>query len=256
MPNYTTAGELMQVNSKLIFSDPNYQRKLNMQRARQIASNFNPNLVNPIKVSYRSNENRYYVFDGQHTLAALRMRHGGHDFLVDCRVWQNLTPEEEAKLFSQQNGLSRGVTVEARLKALYSAGDPIVTDFYNSTNMIVSMDFTNSKKKGIRACSKAYSIFTAVGREDYITILTILKEAWDGEEGSYNTELLGGMKLFHCAYRGEYTRKNLIKKLKKINPITIVRDGRVSSEAGDAKYARQILRAYNKNLPHPLPDRL
>ena len=256
MTNYTTAGELFQVSSKLIFSDPNYQRRLDAQRVREIANNFDPNLVNPVKVSYRSHENRYYVFDGQHTLAALRMRHKGRDFLVDCRVWQNLTPEEEARLFAQQNGISRDVTTNTKLKALYYAGDPVVKDFYDTTNAIAPMDFTSCKQKGVRAGAKAYSIFTSVGQEDYATILTILKDAWGGAEGSFNTELLGGMKLFHCAYKGEYTIKNLIKKLAKVSPITIVRDGKISSEPGDAKYARQILRAYNKNLPHPLPDRL
>lgn len=256
MSNYTTTGELLQVSSKLIFSDPNYQRRLDMQRVREIANNFDPNLVNPVKVSYRSHENRYYVFDGQHTLAALRMRHKGRDFLVDCRVWQSLTPEEEARLFARQNGISRGVTINAKLKALYYAGDPVVKDFYEATNAIAPMDFTSCKRKGVRACAKAYSIFTSVGREEYTTILTILKEAWDGEEYSFNAELLGGMKLFHFAYKGEYKRKILIAKLGKISPLTIIRDGKVSSEAGDAKYARQILRAYNKSLRTPLPDKL
>lgn len=256
MNKYSTNYEILQVNSKRLFSDPTYQRCLDESRVRQIVKNFDPNLVNPIKVSYRSNEDRYYVFDGQHTLAALKLRHGG-DLAVNCHVWHGLTPEDEARLFAQQNGISRNVNTMVKLKALYRAGDPDIKEFADATNTVAHMNFTygNGRNK-IQACAKAYRVYKTLGVDDYLVVLRILRDAWDGIEGGFNTELLGGMKIFHMTYKGQYNQKMLVRKLSKISPFEIIREGRVSWESSDAKYARQILRVYNKKLQSPLPDRL
>lgn len=67
---YNRNYEYKQVNSAFIVIDEDYQRELDQNRVKRIVANFNPDLVNPIKVSYRNG--KYYVFDGQHTLAALK----------------------------------------------------------------------------------------------------------------------------------------------------------------------------------------
>lgn len=72
---YNRNYEYKQVNSAFIVIDEDYQRELDQNRVKRIVAKFNPDLVNPIKVSYRNG--KYYVFDGQHTLAALKMRNGG-----------------------------------------------------------------------------------------------------------------------------------------------------------------------------------
>ena len=256
MSKYSTNYEILQVNSSRIFSDPTYQRNLDAKRVRQIVKNFDPNLVNPIKVSYRKNEDRYYVFDGQHTLAALKLKHGG-DLAVNCHVWHGLTPEDEAWLFAQQNGISRNVNAAGKLKALYRAGDQDVRKFVDVTNLVAHMRLTyGSGRNRIQAYTKAYSMYKDVGENDYYAILKNLRDAWDGVEGNFNTELLGGMRIFHMTYKDQYNQKMLVRKLSKISPFEIIREGKVSRDPGDTKYARQILRVYNKGLRSPLSDRL
>jgi hypothetical protein len=90
MDNYNTNYEYKQINSAFILSDPDYQRTLDVNRVKRIVANFNPNLVNPIKVSLRNG--KYYVFDGQHTLAALKMKNNNQNLLVECKVYR-LTKE-------------------------------------------------------------------------------------------------------------------------------------------------------------------
>ena len=104
--------EYSQINSKSIISEPSYQRMVDFSRVKKIVSNFNPNLVNPIKVSFR--DGKYYVFDGQHTLKALVAKNNNRDLMVECKVYYGMTLEDEAKLFAEQNGISR--TVESAQK--------------------------------------------------------------------------------------------------------------------------------------------
>ena len=79
-----------------------YQRELRVNRVRRIAAKFDPCLLNPPKVSYRNGH--YYVFDGQHTVAVLKLLNGGKDLMIRCIVYTGMTESEEALLFAQQTG--------------------------------------------------------------------------------------------------------------------------------------------------------
>ena len=82
MSSTSTYKEMM-INSKMLeVPRGSYQRELNINRVRKIAAKFDPRLVNPPKVSYRNGH--YYVFDGQHTIAVLKMINGGRDLMVSC----------------------------------------------------------------------------------------------------------------------------------------------------------------------------
>ena len=56
------------VKPKEINIDPLYQRNLDEKRVAKMVKQYNPNLVNPPKVSFR--DGKYWVFDGQHTIDA------------------------------------------------------------------------------------------------------------------------------------------------------------------------------------------
>ena len=52
-----------------------YQRELNTARVHKIAAEFDERIANEPKVSCRNGH--YYVFDGQHTIAARKHRNKG-----------------------------------------------------------------------------------------------------------------------------------------------------------------------------------
>lgn len=248
MNNNITNFEYRQVHSGAIFSDPSYQRPINMRRVREIVSGFRDDLVNPIKVSKR--DGRFYVFDGQHTLAALKSRNGNRDLMVDCKVYRGLTLEQEAELFSLQNGISRGVETIYRLKALYAAGDPDIKEFYDFTNLSgVRLDFTKGKATSkIVAVAKAYKIYNTLPSRDYSDVLMLINDTWQGMPDSFNQEILGGVALFHSLYKREYQRRIFVNQLSKVSPMVIIREGKALAAKGDVRFARQILEAYNHAL--------
>lgn len=249
MNNYNTTNfKVQQVNSKFIVSDPAYQRNVDFARVKNIASHFNPDLVNLVKVSSR--DGKYYVFDGQHTLAALKLRNGNQDLPVLCKIYYGLTQEEEAVLFSEQNGLSRNVKTNAKLKALYTAGDTEVIDMYRVINKLgIKFDFTEGKAVNkISAAATIFKIFKKTSEKEFKDILTIIKNSWAGEPESFCKEILAGMSDFYLENKEELNIDRAIKQFSKVSPQVIVREGKLYKDGGDKRFSRQLVIAYNKNL--------
>ncbi len=110
------------LSSAVLESSIGYQRRLDPDRVQRIVDNFDPRVVNPLKVSAR--DGHFYVFDGAHTLAALKQIHKFDNFMVQCMLFHGLTFEDEAYLFSLQRGESKEVATGERLRAQFLAKRP------------------------------------------------------------------------------------------------------------------------------------
>lgn len=241
--------KMKRVNTRLMLVDMAYQRPLDPTRVKKIASKFNPCLVNEVKVSYR--DEKYYIFDGQHTSAVLKLRNGG-DVDVNCKVFYGLSQKDEATLFAQQNGeLARSVESNSKMKALHTAGDVDIIELKELVeNAGFIFDFSKSKVNDrICCCSQMYKIFMRTSGYDFNTILTILKEAWNGEKESLRKEIIGGLAILYLSCKSDIDTKRLATVLQKESPNAILRAGKEFTTSGsDTKYARAMLRFYNKGL--------
>lgn len=235
------------LNSSQIVSDRAYQRGLDTKRVKKIVDEFNPKLVNPIKVSLR--DGRYYVFDGQHTLKALVLRNGGKDLLVECKIYEGLTQEQEAELFAEQNGISKPVGVADKMKAKYLSGNAEIKELKEGIESLgIVFDFSKNKANNKIICySSVYSIYKKKSVYFLMEILQIIIDSWDRSEDSLRKEIIAGMSIFCQTYEGEYNRKTLVDKLSKVSASFILREGSASRSGGDKRFARQILNVYNKN---------
>lgn len=249
MNNNTTTPVFTQLHSSILLSDI-YQRNLNMPRVRKIVKNFNPNLVNPIKVSHR--DGLYYVIDGQHTLTALKLMNNNQDLKVNCFVYEGLTQQDEAYLFAQQTGISSKVDSEHKIQALSIANDPQVLDMINIVKSI-GFDFDFTKKQGdkkIIAVATLNRMYQRSSREEFIDSLETVRDAWHFEPYSLKSELLGGVNQFYIypSFRGKVNKKLAVQKLSVVKPIIIYRDGKAYSKGGDLRFAKQIADIYNHGL--------
>lgn len=239
-----------QVRSDLIVTDTTYQRPINVKRVKEIVKDFNPALVNPIKLSYR--DGKYYVFDGQHTLAALKQMNGGKDLAVLCAIYKGLTQQDEAFLFSQQTGASQAVYSEYKLRALYIAEDERTKDMYDIvTSLGFKFDFTKVQApKKIVAVATLWRIYQQSNREEFTDILEIIRNAWDFNPNSLKKEILGGIHCFYTYpdYKDIICKGKLVQKLSREDPFIIIRDSKKYSNKGDKRYARTIAELYNKGL--------
>ena len=238
---------IQMINSKKMFVDPSYQRDLDMTRVKKIASKYNPCLVNEVKVSSR--DGKFYIFDGQHTAAVLKMRNGG-DVDIECKVFYGLTQRDEAELFAQQNGeLARAIASNAKMRALYTAGDVDVVELKNLVEKSgFIFDFAKGKiDKRICCCSQAYKIFRMTSGYEFHTILKIVMDSWDGDKDSLRKEILGGIAILYLAHKPNLDISRMVDVFQKASPNSVLRAGKeFTTSESDIKYARALLRLYNK----------
>ena len=142
----------MVINSKFLEVPRSYyQRTLNANRVKRIAAEFDERIANAPKVSYR--DGHYYVFDGQHTIAARKLLNNNCDLNIVCKVYSGLTEQQEAMLFAQQTGISAPLTAGAKLRAKIHGGDPEAIAFQSATQRAgFGLSFNQSHAKWKIAC--------------------------------------------------------------------------------------------------------
>ena len=150
-------------SSDLSVTRDTYQRELNSRRVREIAENFDERVANEPKVSAR--DGRFYVFDGQHTIAARKFLNGGRDLPIRCKVFYGLSERDEALLFAQQTGASANLTAGARFRALVYGGDKEALAFQKVTEAVgLCVDCKQTRGAKRLACiSTAFELYKKVG---------------------------------------------------------------------------------------------
>ena len=85
---------------KNLVSNQEYQRIISHSHIDSTAEDFDVCQINPVKVSRRDGVN--YVFNGQHTIEIIALVSGSRDCPVWCMIYDDLTYEQEAAIFSDQ----------------------------------------------------------------------------------------------------------------------------------------------------------
>ena len=137
--NHAKPYKEMMINSdKLEVPRSTYQRELVLEEVIDISNHFNECIANEPKVSFR--DGRYFVFDGQHTVAARVHRNGGTPLPILCKVYFGLTEEDEARLFAAQTGFSTDLGAGAKIRALAFAKDPIACSLCREEAIFAASD--------------------------------------------------------------------------------------------------------------------
>lgn len=236
----------MSINSaELVIPRNLYQRTLNNNRVRQIAAEFDERVANEPKVSAR--DGRFFVFDGQHTIAARKMLNGGHDLPILCKVYSGLTSEKEALLFAQQTGFAARVYPGAKVRALVFAGDPNAVAFMEATKSAgFTPSFNQSRGKNRIGCvATAYDEFRNVGAEIYTEALRIIAAAWNGHRDSLRAETIQGVTEFVKLYHNEYEPKRLASRCRRVDPLHICRSAKAAGDFLPQKYVFEVWKIYN-----------
>ena len=224
-----------------------YQRSLNPERVKRISHSFDERIANEPKVSLR--DGRYVVFDGQHVVAARVDHNSGEELPIRCKVYENLTEQEEAKLFANQTGFGSPPSIGIKLRALVFAGDPEAVGFLKANEEIgLKIDYGQHKGRRRIACiAAALTEFRKLGPEKYQEALKMILEGWDGDPDSLRAETVIAVCRFVDLYIGEYDSKRAVKRFRTVDPLKIYRDGRAMGDnlPGYKKYLYQVLLIYN-----------
>lgn len=197
-----------------------------------------------------------YVFDGQHTIAARKKLNGNQDLFIVCKVYDDLSAEDEALLFSQQTGVSSKPTPGITLRARNIGNDKESLEFVKA-NLAVGISPSYSLVRGtcrLRCINTAKNEYHRIGSERYKEAMSIIVEAWKGHPKALIGSVVVAMCSFVNTYHGEYDRSWLVRKLSYTDPYDIVIQARSLGDDGGLKSAiKHILDIYNYNNINPLP---
>ena len=240
--------EYMRLPASWLVTDTSYQRAIDEKAVERIVESFDPRLVNVVKVSHR--DGRFYVFDGAHTLNALKRINGMNSFLVDCKVYRGLAYEDEAYLFALQTGESRDVAFSARLRALLISNSQEAVDFRESTQragLQLASGNSTASQDTIAALAKAYRLFTKLGTQQYEAVLSLIRETWGGAAWSLTSYVLGGVAELLGEYGGEVSPERFRKKLVCVGYEDIRNEARRQMRgSSDVAHALALVKFYNR----------
>ena len=192
--------------------DNSYQKPLSAAHVKKITKDFDPMGVGQIHVSKRS-DGTYYVFDGQHRVAAFR-KLGFND--IDCIVYEGLTLEEESKGYVYYNNTMKQTRLQ-KFKAELLAGVPESLDI-NAVIRSVGLEVdTEGNGAPIKAIGAVRAVYAKYGANDLREVLHILHEAFGTNKKAYQSYVIAGIHSFVATYRDDerYDQEWLINRLKK-----------------------------------------
>lgn len=229
--------------------DPMYQRRLDTTRVDKIAKDFNGDTFNEPKVSNR--DGQYWVFDGQHTLAAWR-KLAGEDKPIYCKVFKGMTWLDECKRFIVQDGYDKDPTINDKLNAAYEGREPDVVGMVKGAELVgFKVNFKNvNANKTIVAVGALYKAYNKLGADAYVDMLTAIRDAWQYDRDSMCAQIINAMTVFYKTYAGNFKRDDLVNSLRRVTPIQIIRDGRVLRARNG--FAKEIVKVYNTKRKHRL----
>lgn len=225
-------------------TDPLYQRPLDVKRVEKIAKEFNGDIFNEPKVSYR--DGAYWIFNGQHSVAAWRKHHGGADKPLTCKVYRGMTWLDECEAFIVQNGINKDPTTNEKLRAEFNSNNPDVVDMVSKAELCgFKVDFVLSKTPTrILATSALLRAYKMLGGEAFLDMMTAIRDAWYGDMDAVSAAIITGMATFYKTYYGYFDRESLVKNLKRITPAEIIRNGKAFT-ARKNTYSQEICKVYN-----------
>ena len=191
------------------------------------------------------------MFDGAHTLAALKRIHDDKPFMVDCKVYHGLTYEEEAYLFALQTGESKDVAFGVRMRAMLISRSEEAEAFRAHTaaaGLSLSESEGSATRNVIAAIAKAYRLYATLGADDYEALLNLIADTWDGAAWSLTSYILGGVAVFLREYGDTYNRDRFVKRLRGASYDELRDEARRQQRSSsDVAHALAIARVYNRS---------
>ena len=198
----------------LEFAD--YQRPCQANRVREIASKWDDYKANEVVVSYR--DGSFFVVDGQHTVRAAEMV-GKSDLY--CKIYEDLSFEEEAKLFVQLNNIQVRVSTVQKYKAMVCAKDPetMVLENLCKEFSIVTIPTSSHDKPVLGGMRAAQGTLRICGEMGLRWAFEVIRDSqWHMEPGAYSELMLMTLRSIYKTHIGElaHTKTKLCAILKKV----------------------------------------
>lgn len=239
-----------------------YQRKFSPSWARWIAKNFDVQKFDkPLVAPLASG--KYAVIDGQHRIAALRIRFSGHPVTFVADVDPDATTmAQQAKRFSGRNHYVRKTSTGDHLRALIVEGD---TDAMAFQDILDEAGYTIKWGGGkTRPGMIPPAVFKGVRtkcpttwRRDLVDALDVCNRAYGTTDFPLDSDFVVGLVLFLRTYRDDpmFDRDRFVGKISEHLPralYTKAQTLKALGEAGSNVYGvrKVLVSTYNHGAHH------
>lgn len=239
--------------------DQRYQRPLIQPRVNKIAAEFDPEMFGVLHVSRRP-DGSHYVVDGQHRTEAARQFLGANanGQRVECKVYEGLTLQQEARLFRRLNDQT-AQTMYAKFRASVQAGDPVetaVNRIVEGLGLTVGQASRDRCVTAVGALTQVYRGFSRNAEDKHPEllrmVLSIINSAWGATGDSLNGHIIEGLGRLLLVRQRVLDIPDLIKRLAQYpgGPLGLLGKARGRREIMGGKIghnvAEAIIEAYNR----------
>lgn len=201
--------ERRQLSVSTLIVDPSVQRGLDHNRIAKIADDLDVDAVGVITVSHRGN-GTYHVIDGQHRVQALRLA-GGDAEKVECRVFDGLSIEAEARLFRLLNNTAKLQALD-KFRVRVVEGEPVAMAIQD---ILIKHGWKVAGGTGDGAFSAVTAVERIWARDPAAierTIITITR-AWGHIAAASNGSVVEGIGLVYARYGDTIEDKSMVDRL-------------------------------------------
>lgn len=189
---------------------PEAQRKFSPAHADALAADFDLELMGIPVISRR--EGVYWILDGQHRVAALKIVGLGNEIL-QCEVYEGLTESEEALMFLGRND-RRGISPFDSFRIALIAKRQPETEV---NRIVVSEELRitqgGTKTQSIQAVGALLAVYEQAGSDGLARTLRLLRDSFDSENKAFAAPLLRGMSNVVLRYGQALQDEQVITRL-------------------------------------------
>lgn len=193
---------------KILHAKLSCQKTPKENDVRELATNWEDKLCDPIHVSYR--DGQYGIVEGQKRKLAKTMINS--DGTLVCNIYRGLTEEDEYKLFSQLNNGKRtyGTNEDYEARSQFDPKWKYVIECVNNAGF--SIVYTGGAKQNTFGCSATLEeVYDSLGDIDFVEMLKLLKNVCEGNKYSLQATFLKGFSNFYSLYKTSIIEKELKK---------------------------------------------
>lgn len=219
-----------------------YQRTIVPARVNRIAKNLDQDAFGSLTVGERR-DGSYWVVDGMQRLTAARKLGIG---MVPCDVFSSEGQEHEARVFRLKNRERTNVSACALFRAQLTEGDSqslAIASVVKQAGLKLALASEGNHYPYVRAVKALERSFQRVGPDGLADALSMLIEAWPGEDGVLQGDMIEGMAWFIKKHPG-YDRGRLVSRLSKKSVTSVVRAADANLKLGrdrdSSSYGRSL----------------
>jgi len=204
-----TTGEDKYVKLSDIRVAPLAQRKFLKAHAEAIAMMLDLDKIGKPVLNFR--DGHWYVVDGQHRIAALRL-FGFTDEVILCECFDGLTLKQEAELFLGRN-YAKAPAIFQKYGVALTAERAMETDI-ERTVLAQGLKVAQGKQDGATSAITALVFVYDQGGPDVLgRTLRILRDAYGGVPGTLTSSLIRGVGLVCTRFNGDFEDAVAVDKL-------------------------------------------